>query len=634
MIKFALALFLVGCANAQSSTLCVGQPQYRFVAHETDCWRYYTCVDGQAFLQECPDPFVFVESTQMCDFGDRNACVTCPAQGIQNFPVANSCTKFIQCIEGSQFQRECPAGTQFDASVGQCNIASVVGCVDLDCPAQDDPNNPVFKPDPTDCQIYYICLNGEGVKQTCPPQTRFNPALGVCDLLANVPCPNATQSYEGTCTGNQIFDITSKSCGPVKQSTCIRDVESAPQLPPSPAPATPSSPIASPPSSHLNNPCRTTLSQGCPELRACFPNTTVTVTCASSTTPTWIAEASEIDCSIFNYCFNGIGIQMCCPIGMYFNPILSACDDQINVDCQIEPLPCPETTTIDVSSTTVVTGTEDTTVTDITVTTTPIDTEETTTDLPNTTTENGNEETTTNTEEETTSSITNDDTTTQENITTDLTSESVEDTTTETEKTTTVSQEPNLDALCAAQPSDSFVELPYPGECTKYVLCENQQYLGTETCPAGLQFNPTLSVCDSPDHAECLDYVCKNNPDGSQIEFESRNSCQMYFICIGHTTIVRFCAPGTIYDSENRWCSIDDADYPCERERPPPPPESVIVQCTEDTNLNKIIHPTLCDVYYRCLSGQLWVRQCASGLFFDPLRQQCNLEEVVSCEMP
>uniref|UniRef100_A0A182IZX7 Chitin-binding type-2 domain-containing protein n=1 Tax=Anopheles atroparvus TaxID=41427 RepID=A0A182IZX7_ANOAO len=203
MIRLAVALFLVGCANAQASTtVCVGQPQYRFVAHETDCWRYYTCVDGQAFLQECPDPFVFVEATQMCDFGDRNACVSCPATGVKNFPVSGSCTQFVQCIEGSQFQRECPAGTQFDSVVGQCNVASAVGCVDLDCPAVDDPQNPVIKPDPLDCQVYYICIGGQGVEQRCPIGTRFNPTLNVCDLQDNVVCP-ATPAQLETLTGFQ-----------------------------------------------------------------------------------------------------------------------------------------------------------------------------------------------------------------------------------------------------------------------------------------------------------------------------------------------------------------------------------------------------------------------------------------------
>uniref|UniRef100_A0A182SLG7 Chitin-binding type-2 domain-containing protein n=1 Tax=Anopheles maculatus TaxID=74869 RepID=A0A182SLG7_9DIPT len=191
MIRLVLALFLVGCAKVQTqSTVCQGQIN-TFVPHETDCWRYYTCVNGQAFPQECPEPFIFVDARQMCDYGDRNACVNCPATGIRNFPVSNSCTKFIQCIEGVQFERECPAGTMFDKAAEQCNVASAVQCVEVNCPAVDDPQNPVFVADPSDCQNYFICVSGEGVIQRCPTGTRFNPTLNVCDLETNVACPGA-----------------------------------------------------------------------------------------------------------------------------------------------------------------------------------------------------------------------------------------------------------------------------------------------------------------------------------------------------------------------------------------------------------------------------------------------------------
>uniref|UniRef100_A0A4Y0BPG5 Chitin-binding type-2 domain-containing protein n=2 Tax=Anopheles funestus TaxID=62324 RepID=A0A4Y0BPG5_ANOFN len=164
-----------------------------------------------------------------------------------------------------------------------------------------------------------------------------------------------------------------------------------------------------------------------------------------------------------------------------------------------------------------------------------------------------------------------------------------------------------------------------------YIMCENRQYIRTETCPAGLHFNPTLSVCDSPDQAECLDFVCRNNPEGNQVTLESQNSCQLYFICIGNITVERRCAPGTIYEAENGWCVVDDAENPCERERLPAPPESVILQCTGENELDKIPHPTMCDVYYRCINGNLWVRQCPPGLLFDPDREQCNLADMVSC---
>ncbi|XP_053667863.1 uncharacterized protein LOC128718221 [Anopheles marshallii] len=344
------------------------------------------------------------------------------------------------------------------------------------------------------------------------------------------------------------------------------------------------------------------VSKSCPELRECFPDVTVTVPCQGSVSPEWTSEPSETDCSIYVSCFNGIGIQMCCPIGMYYDPNTQNCADEEDVECKIEPPPCPDTTTNN-----------------------PIETT-TTTSAAETTTQNPNTETT-----DTTSDT---DTTTEPITITDETTITTDETTsTESIETTTVKEGADLAALCEALSSDTLVELAYPGECNMYVVCDNRQYVGTESCPAGLHFNPTLSICDSPDHAECLEFVCRNNPEGKQTTVESQNSCQRYFICIGNITVERLCAPGTIYDAKNGWCIVDDVENPCERERLPPPPESVIMQCTGESELSKIPHPTMCDVYYRCLNGNLWVRQCPQGLFFDSDREQCNLAGIVECEV-
>ncbi|XP_040164213.1 uncharacterized protein LOC120900803 [Anopheles arabiensis] len=351
------------------------------------------------------------------------------------------------------------------------------------------------------------------------------------------------------------------------------------------------------------------VAQSCPELRQCFPEAVVTVPCQNDPTLEWTSEPSDIDCSIYVSCFNAIGIKMCCPDGMLFNPDTLKCDDESNVDCQIEPPPCPQTTTTTMPDTTTALADTTTNDADTTMVTNPA---ETTTDL-------STGETSTTTDET--------DTTTQPITTTE------EITSTAAIDTTTVQQGPDLVALCAALSTDSLVELAYPGECSSYIVCLDRQYIATEVCPAGLHHNPILSVCDSPDQAECLDYICQNNPEGSPINIASINSCQRYYICIGNMTVERFCAPGTIYDAENGWCIVEDMDNPCVRERLPAPPQGVILQCTGESELIKIRHPTMCDVYYRCLNGRLWARQCPAGLYFDTDRAQCNLAEVVSCEV-
>uniref|UniRef100_A0A182W3W2 Chitin-binding type-2 domain-containing protein n=1 Tax=Anopheles minimus TaxID=112268 RepID=A0A182W3W2_9DIPT len=369
------------------------------------------------------------------------------------------------------------------------------------------------------------------------------------------------------------------------------------------------------------------LGQSCPELRECFPDITVTAPCEGVNSE-WTTEPSDTDCSTYLSCFNGIGIQMCCPIGKYYNPSTQDCDDEGNVDCQIEPPPCPDTTTVNPDATTTTTTNPEETTTqlpDIDTTTTTsdadsttllpgTDTTSTTSDADSTTLLPGTETTATTSEADSTTQPTDADTAATTNEADSTTQPTGADTTTTTSEadsttqtatttdettstaaieTTTASEGPDLQSLCSALTSDSLVELAYPGECTMYIVCENREYIGTESCPAGLHFNPTLSVCDSPDHAECLEFVCQNNPDGNQITVESLNSCQRYYICIGNITVERLCAPGTIYDAENGWCIVDDVENPCVRERLPPPPESVILQCTVESELKKIPHPTI-----------------------------------------
>uniref|UniRef100_A0AAG5DIN3 Chitin-binding type-2 domain-containing protein n=1 Tax=Anopheles atroparvus TaxID=41427 RepID=A0AAG5DIN3_ANOAO len=209
MLRLAAVLFFVACANVQGqSTVCVGQPQHHFVAHETDCWRYYTCVDGQAILHECPESSIFIDAIQKCHFGDRSACVSCPVSGVKNFPVSGSCTKFIQCINGSQVQRECPAGTQFDMTVEQCNVATAVensACSDIDIPITPPSLNPLSGcignvgvnnvPHPTDCTLFYLCIDQMQFLQQCGPNLVFDlntlqcnrPELSVC--VENIATP-------------------------------------------------------------------------------------------------------------------------------------------------------------------------------------------------------------------------------------------------------------------------------------------------------------------------------------------------------------------------------------------------------------------------------------------------------------
>ncbi|KXJ74202.1 hypothetical protein RP20_CCG014180 [Aedes albopictus] len=270
MKKYFLSLFILGWML----TDVYGNPcegiNSGFVAH-TDCTRYYSCVNGVAHEMQCPAVYpIFRPDTQMCDSGNPDECVACPATGLARFPVAGSCTKFILCVNGVQSQHECLNGLVFDTALNECNLAAnAPPCTSVTCPANDDPANPTFIRHPTNCRQYYICVAGQPIQQECPVDTAFNPSTNVCDLQANVQCPalwsssslvskslsKADQicsgntgiknlpdpddcsryylcmngvSYSVACSTGLIFDSQTNKCGSKETSVCVKDVTKSP----------------------------------------------------------------------------------------------------------------------------------------------------------------------------------------------------------------------------------------------------------------------------------------------------------------------------------------------------------------------------------------------------------------------
>uniref|UniRef100_A0AAG5DIK2 Chitin-binding type-2 domain-containing protein n=1 Tax=Anopheles atroparvus TaxID=41427 RepID=A0AAG5DIK2_ANOAO len=158
MLRLAAVLFFVACATVLAqSTVCVGQSQHRFVAHETDCWRYYTCLDGQAVLHECPESSVFVEAIQKCDFGDPitppslNPLSGCIGNvGISNVPHPTDCTLFYLCMDQMQFLQQCGPNLVFDLNTLQCNRPELSVCVEnIATPPTATPAPPTAIPIPS-----------------------------------------------------------------------------------------------------------------------------------------------------------------------------------------------------------------------------------------------------------------------------------------------------------------------------------------------------------------------------------------------------------------------------------------------------------------------------------------------------
>uniref|UniRef100_A0A182SZG6 Chitin-binding type-2 domain-containing protein n=1 Tax=Anopheles maculatus TaxID=74869 RepID=A0A182SZG6_9DIPT len=173
----------------------------------------------------CPPGKSFDRKAKLCMDNGEADCLF-------DFKALCDDTGYLLCIFDEAYEIQCSPHERYDIRTNRCVDANQALCV-YDTPSLSDPKpfvNPCadnvgfnLVPDPSNCQRYFTCIE--------------------------------TESYGATCPGNQIFDIVSKGCAPVKQATCIRDVAPAPQPPPPPPSPTPSPRPPGPPSSP-NNPCR------------------------------------------------------------------------------------------------------------------------------------------------------------------------------------------------------------------------------------------------------------------------------------------------------------------------------------------------------------------------------------------
>ena len=156
------------------------------------------------------------------------------------------------------------------------------------------------------------------------------------------------------------------------------------------------------------------------------------------------------------------------------------------------------------------------------------------------------------------------------------------------------------------QLNEELYFVPHPNECNKYYMCNFQQG-GLFTCPANLQFNPDLNVCDYPDVVGCINtpypteatttmgtetstsisdptsigtrssqaqtstttkpdddqttensnVQCHYSEDGYAVIIPNPEDCSTFFICVGLTPVEKHCRPGLLFNPELSVC-----DYP------------------------------------------------------------------------
>ncbi|CAL1288221.1 unnamed protein product [Larinioides sclopetarius] len=141
------------------------------------------CKDGKAKVKHKPKPS---ESPKP----KRKQSRHCPKMdGIFSNPA--NCSTFFFCVDGTAYLQECPWGLAFDETNVKCDRPKVVGCTPpsgtlsiLQCPDEDG----IFR-HPVNCHTFYLCKKGRIYEYECPIGLVFNYGEKRCDYKSNVQCP-------------------------------------------------------------------------------------------------------------------------------------------------------------------------------------------------------------------------------------------------------------------------------------------------------------------------------------------------------------------------------------------------------------------------------------------------------------
>lgn len=165
-------------------------------------------MNGQAIHGErCPQGLLFEPTSQTCS---SSSCTTCSPFGIQNLPNPQFCNQYIQCVMGTRTFSTCPFGHLFDRTLGFCNTAELVNCVDdptittispvpTTPPSTEWPScfaDGLYHAHPSDCTRFFICVQFNLWEQECSPGLHWNRGREMCDAPEAAQCVASARETE------------------------------------------------------------------------------------------------------------------------------------------------------------------------------------------------------------------------------------------------------------------------------------------------------------------------------------------------------------------------------------------------------------------------------------------------------
>ncbi|XP_047118365.1 chondroitin proteoglycan-2-like [Schistocerca piceifrons] len=156
----------------------------------------------------------------------------------------------------------------------------------------------------------------------------------------------------------------------------------------------------------------------------------------------------------------------------------------------------------------------------------------------------------------------------------------------------------------AVENPEEAVQLPNPKDCGSFYKCDAAGVAWLNACPAGLEYNARLRVCDYPENAGC------SRPGPVEEPAEE---------------------PAEEAEEDNAEDEAGEIEQPANP--PADAPECPAVENPEEAV--QLPNPKDCGSFYKCdASGVAWLNACPAGLEYNARLRVCDYPENAGCSRP
>jgi len=165
-----------------------------YVPHPTQCNLYYQCVGLTPFLLYCPGELFFDPILNVCNWPDQVDCESQTEAPLQETTTNEEATPATEEESGNE-------------NGNKAFKRSIDPHFDVVCPPSED-GSTVFVPHPTDCNLYYICVEEMPFLMQCPGDLYFDSVINICNWPDLVDCEPQTTGSQDTTTIHYVNNST------------------------------------------------------------------------------------------------------------------------------------------------------------------------------------------------------------------------------------------------------------------------------------------------------------------------------------------------------------------------------------------------------------------------------------------